>query len=217
MRYIHSVGVHEKFVASGEYTHHHSQWCIHQLPDGAWMMRVDWDKRRVDGTSVLLEAWRSPIAEGGYVERFDMWGFADGRYPIRHIKGRYFVVNNTLEVSLQIEKQPQHIQSHPFSTDMRLVPDMPLFWGYMTAHTTQTIVSCLFDFHSPHGFFPVMLQPTVTSLGETIVSVAQTEHQTHHYQVDNRHIWVDNLGIVLAYEQDGVRCVVKNYARRKHR
>lgn len=215
MRYIHPVGIHEKFVASGEYDQHRSQWSVHQFPDGAWMMRVDWDKRQIDGTSIIIEAWRSPIAEGGNIDRFDIWGFADKRYPIQQVKARYFVVESTLEISLQIDKQPQLTQSHRFTSDMRLLPDLPLFWGYMTAKSAQIIVSCLFDFASPQAFSPVMTQPIVTPLGEETLTIAEKAHITQRYQLDNRHVWIDSLGIVLAYEQDHVRHVVKNYARRK--
>ncbi len=80
MRYLHPVGPHEVFVGSGTYVTRRDgkplslveHWTIHELPDGAWLMRVDRDGREGDGRSELIEAWRPPGAEEGRVERFDV-------------------------------------------------------------------------------------------------------------------------------------------------
>ncbi len=59
MRYLHAISPAEMFIASGSYQNADrktiQQWTIHQLPDQAWMIRVDHIPQ-----NILIEAWRSP-------------------------------------------------------------------------------------------------------------------------------------------------------------
>lgn len=80
MRYLHPVQMHEQFVASGEYavlargtaTQITELWSIHQLPDGAWFVRVDSDWLTEQGTLILAEALLTPGDGGGMtLDRID--------------------------------------------------------------------------------------------------------------------------------------------------
>lgn len=214
MRHIHPVGIHEKFVASGQYEQAHISWSIHQFPDEAQMIRLDRDMRLIDGTSILIEAWRSPIAEGGNIERVDVWGFAGYPHRIQQAKARYFIADGSLEVSVQINQQPQHTASQPFLADMVLAPDLPVFWGYALRANKPNWVSCLFDFDDEHAFLPMIHAKTIHLLGDDVVYLGETAHPVQKYWLDNHLVWIDDLGVVLMYEGDNQHHRVKNYARR---
>jgi hypothetical protein len=66
MRYLHAISPVESFIASGSYhdgLHVSQKWTIHQLPDQAWMIRIDHIRQ-----NILIEAWRSPERK---IERID--------------------------------------------------------------------------------------------------------------------------------------------------
>ena len=79
MRQLHPVSLHEKFLASGLYTHLRDErpaateeWTIHELPDGSQIVRVDIEDNAEQSRAmtILIEAWRTSEAK---VERFDVW------------------------------------------------------------------------------------------------------------------------------------------------
>ncbi|MCB9454595.1 MAG: hypothetical protein H6671_01255 [Anaerolineaceae bacterium] len=89
MRVLHAVKPHEQFVASGIYQHQEDgkavgtteQWSVHELPDGAYLIRVDYDAREERGLTVLVEALTLPGRVHEF-ERFDTHQISPG--------GRYF-------------------------------------------------------------------------------------------------------------------------------
>jgi hypothetical protein len=220
MRYIHPVGIHEKFVASGQYQHPNIiTWSIHEMPDGAWMIRLDHDGRATDGTSLLIEAWRSPIAEGGKIGRFDIWGYGGAQHAIKNVRARYFVIDNMLEASIQFDKNPQTVQSIPYPANALLMPNMPLFWGYAIHHLSNSgkgvIFSCTPNFDLPETFLPTAHERGVLSLGDDEILVSNKHITAKKFLMDDNHlVWTDDLGVVLAYITNNTTEVIKNYARR---
>ena len=77
MRVLHPVTLREKLVASGIYRYlrggellkGEEHFSIHELPDGSWFVRIDYDWRVLDGTSQLIEALIDPLASGGRFQR----------------------------------------------------------------------------------------------------------------------------------------------------
>lgn len=90
MRSIHAVRQHETFVASGAYEHEGANgqrldvtelWSIHQLPDGARLVRVDVERQR--GQVILCEAW---VGTDGKIAHCDFLSYAGGqRYDARYL------------------------------------------------------------------------------------------------------------------------------------
>jgi hypothetical protein len=84
MRYLHAVGLYERFLASGSYINDNTgeiieQWTAHALPDGAWLIRVD---RILQ--NILLEGWRSPQ---GIMERIDVFRLQTPTVRITYMRG----------------------------------------------------------------------------------------------------------------------------------
>lgn len=77
MRVLHPVTIREKPVASGTYRYlrggellkGEEHFSIHELADGSWFVRIDYDWRVLDGTSQLIEALIDPLASGGRFQR----------------------------------------------------------------------------------------------------------------------------------------------------
>ncbi|MBZ0278421.1 MAG: hypothetical protein K8I60_19900 [Anaerolineae bacterium] len=80
MRALHNVKATEKFVASGIYQYEingrpagiSEQWSVHELPDEAHLIRVDYDAREHDGLTVLVEALTAQPPHWDHLERFDV-------------------------------------------------------------------------------------------------------------------------------------------------
>jgi hypothetical protein len=225
MRHIHPVGIQEKFVASGRYHHPYViHWTIHEMPDGAWMIRLDQDGRETDGTSLLVEAWRSPIAEGGKIARFDIWGYGGKMHRIQQVKARYFIADNTLEAGIQFGNSPQTTQSIPFPKNAILIPDIPLFWGFaippiMAQGGKGTIFSCLINFDIPEAFSATITEKEILSFGDDEIHIGDKRTPAKKFLMDANHfVWIDDLGVVLAYiNTNSTTEVIKNYARRPKR
>ncbi len=83
MRYLHAVGLSERFLASGAYITDANvlveQWTAHALPDGAWLIRVD----RIP-QNILLEAWRS---SSGAIERVDAFRLQSPTLRVTYMRG----------------------------------------------------------------------------------------------------------------------------------
>lgn len=227
MRYIHPIGIHEKFVASGTYFHADgdktiTEWSIHEFPDGAWMLRLDRDGRGADGMSMIAEVWRSPIAEGGKVARFDIWGFSD-KQQAHQVKARYFVVDNALEMSVQIDDESQQIQSLHFPLNGVLLLEMPLLWGFATRQMagqggSGRTFTCSLNVDDPSTLLPVAYEEDamVEWAGEFELPVGNTKLVTQCYKTPYRWLWLDDLGVAVAYGQTQDEPIfVQHYARRK--
>ncbi|MBC8098510.1 MAG: hypothetical protein H7Y11_03640 [Armatimonadetes bacterium] len=76
MRTLHSVQMHERFVASGKYQTHaptltnSERWSIHQQPDDAWLVRSD--EEQTDVGYCLTEAYISAPGAALQIERLDL-------------------------------------------------------------------------------------------------------------------------------------------------
>jgi hypothetical protein len=146
MRQIHPVGFHEKFVASGIYTEYQQdvptgkveRWSIHELPDGAQLIRVDYDWSKY--SSVLIEAWRSPASR---VERIDIhfWG-AEKNGGIRG-EATYLFEADTVQVGYTIDGKPR--QQEEVALPSKYVPSVhsTLFFGFTIADVSVANGDCI--------------------------------------------------------------------------
>lgn len=94
MRYLHPLSPVERFIASGTYRDHKQnpsqKWTIHQLPDQAWIIRIDHIFQ-----NILIQAWRSPESQ---LERVDIRTLNP---PPRRIN--YLVENGLIEYGHHIK------------------------------------------------------------------------------------------------------------------
>lgn len=225
MRYIHPIGIHEKFVASGTYLQTDTdkgltEWAIHEMPDGAWMIRLDRDGRNIDGMSMIAEVWRSPASEGGKIARFDIWSFSEKQHA-HQVKARYFVVDNILEMSVQIDDAPQQTQSLAFPNNGVLLLEMPLLWGFATWQmmgqgAVGKTFTCSLNIDNPSSLSPVAYEDNVIVewVNDVQVQIGNHDMITHRYKTPYGWLWLDDLGIVVAYGDPDNPYVVQHYARR---
>lgn len=115
MRYLHAISPVEMFIASGSYRDQHlnvsQQWTIHQLPDQAWMIRVDHVPQ-----NILIEAWRSPE---GSVERVDIRTLNPPPHRIN-----YLLENGQVEYGHTIGKDQRHQQSFDLPQPLLTLPSI---------------------------------------------------------------------------------------------
>lgn len=136
MRQIHPVGFHEKFVASGVYSYYEhgsprsaqEYWSIHELPDGGQLIRVDFP-------ILLIEAWVSPVQEGGRIERADLHylGNSHGRVKEQG-KASYVFESDKVQLGYTIENKPRQFEeiSLPANYLVEVFPSN-LFIGFTLA------------------------------------------------------------------------------------
>lgn len=107
MRQIHPLGWHERFVASGTYhwfgasgervPDSSEQWTVHALPDGAQIIRADRQTR--DEGVTLAHLWRSPLADGGRIERATLMTYPLTGKPSETLRTEYTFEPTEVRVS----------------------------------------------------------------------------------------------------------------------
>ncbi|GAB4346901.1 MAG: hypothetical protein Kow00117_23620 [Phototrophicales bacterium] len=231
MRYIHPVGGHEKFVASGIYHHQYDgvdtgtteSWSIHELPDGAWMIRVDEDYRAQDGSSVLIEGWRSPLTEGGQLLRVDIHAFSGKHDDIKQVRATYTVDEDVLQIGREINNGEREWYTLQLPAGYILSPECLIFAGFEVDElaTRQdkraSVIGYFPTFISDYAFKPVVYQPVARFIGDEQLTLGNKTYQARHFeQTESLHLWVDQHTILLKYEAGDAShgAVLHQYAHR---
>ncbi|RMG84737.1 MAG: hypothetical protein D6712_10770 [Chloroflexi bacterium] len=225
MRYIHVVGPHEQFWAGGRYVHYIpdgsetyiEQWAIHRLPDDAFLIRVDRDGRQYDGHSILLEAWRSPDAEGGEIVRFDIHAFGQARDKVRQVRATYQVVDEMLHIGLSLNDAPREYTEMPLDNALLFPVLSPFLGEYLSALSMKgqsDVLRPKLSFDAPLAFTierytdkaSYLKQDTLTCCGRVFNATA------YSWQGDTA--WVDETGTLLKIIDDDIcRLELMDYAR----
>ncbi len=237
MRYLHPVAVHEVFVGRGTYRYYANEaptglvehWMIHELPDGAWFMRVDKDGRYTDGRSELIEAWRSPE---GHIERFDIRAFGAQADPYQQVRATYTIEEgNLLHVGRSFDGGSQQQGTFEIPTDHVVQPGSYLFFGYalpaIVERAPLMMVSRFGFTDDPASSFNVgMTTPSLTYYDEGEVTVDGKPTLARHYlaaasadvdgqrQTQHHHYYIDRHNIFLKHAAPGMRVQLERYAHR---
>lgn len=237
MRYIHPVGLNEAFVASGKYIHHQNgqptgafeEWAIHQLPDGARMIRVDMDARAIRGRGTLIEAWQNP---DGRVERVDINAFGQADDEITQVRATYNLYPDYAEIGRTLGEGPRRYDEIQLPADYVIYPGSMLFLGFAVVQTADLTMDdpkgATILTHDPQLKADTALQPetytqTAVNLGEETVTIGNKTFQAWHYErliphydVLLPHLWVDKHGVLLRHDtpESSSHVTITNYARR---
>lgn len=235
MRYLHAVGVSERFVASGVYVHHledrptgtSEQWSIHELPDGAQMIRVDDDHRKRDGSSVLIEAWREPERSGGHIARVDLHGFGGKDAEISDVRASYIVNENVLEFGRSVDKGDREYDELALPETYILSPESLIFGGFevdelATRGVETPVIGYLPAFVSEQAFSPLSYPQGATFIEERTMIVAGKPYMARMFEQINplsgeqTTLWVDRHEVLLQYRSADGRhsAILTDYARR---
>jgi hypothetical protein len=237
MRYMHPVGLHEKFVASGVYVHYKDgistggmeEWMIHEQPDGAHKIRVDEDGRAHDGGSVLIEAWRSPDIEGGHIERFDIHAFGANGDPIQQLLATYTIVDDKfLEAGRTIDDHAREQFELTLPEDYIVTPKSLIFTGYEAYHLALEtgdavpIVSYFPTLMNDYAYKPVVYNLSGEFIKQDVIAVDGVEIEARLYEqvnpVDNSKtlVWIDGHQTLLKFQTPDGRhsAELTRYARR---
>lgn len=237
MRSLHPVGVTENFVASGVYTHMENgtaigsqeHWSIHELPDGAWLIRVDDDWRERNGSSVLIEAWRSPEAAGGRIERFDIHAFGAKDDDIKEVRAKFTFIDDYLEVGRTVnngERQQFELAlPHPYV----VAPESLIFGGFEAAmlatnpEIAMSVVSYIPTFLTEAtAFRPSVYEQAAQLIGENTVQIGKSQYETRIFAqgikpgAPTLKLWIDRYDVLIKYENDdgSHSATLTQYARR---
>jgi hypothetical protein len=238
MRYLHVVGAHEKFVASGVYVHYQDgeatgtleHWSIHELPDGAQIMRVDDDWRDVDGSSVLIEAWRSRPGDGGRIERFDVSAFGARGAAVQRVRATFSFTGDHLDVGHSIDDTPRRQLEMQLPPGYIVAPEGLIFGGFEAAELArypgeeQPVVSYLPTFLTAEAAFRPVVHRQRVEIGaaDEVIELGGKSYPAHRLHQHSSlapevlTIWTDRHNVLLKYHVDDQRhsAVLTHYARR---
>lgn len=236
MRHLHPVGPAERFVASGVYSHYEGstatgtieRWSIHELPDGAQLIRVDDDHRERDGSTVLIEAWRSPEAEGGRIERFDIHALGGSDAPVKEVRATYMLTEaERMSVGISLDKGERQQHEAQLPAGHLISPESLIFAGMeveeLAARGVETpVVGYLPVFIEEQAFHPVTYYQTARFIEEKDITVGSKTYRARGYDQHSKlhekvtRLWVDAYGILLTYNTSGEshNAVLTEYARR---
>ena len=240
MRYLHKVNQHEKFVASGIYIHQQDgkatgtieHWSIHEQPDGAQFIRVDDDWRKYDGSSVLLEAWRSPYVDGGYIERVDINAFAPKNAEIKQVRVTYTINETHLEIGRTIDNNERGFFDLALPESYILSPESLIFGGLEVVELSLRsgeefpVISYLPTFlNDTISFRPVVHQQSAHFLKNDTITVdgkalqARCFEQLSSANDEKLLLWIDDNDILLQYKSGDGRhsAILSQYSRRRER
>lgn len=129
MRRLHPVSLREKFIASGTYHFYDSSdvllpyaehWSVHEVGEGAEFIRVDHDGRAHNGSSILIEALRSP---DGRVVRFDLRAYGGEDDAVKLARASYIAGDFSVQVQRFLDNAPgmQREEKPPYAHSL-LIP-----------------------------------------------------------------------------------------------
>lgn len=163
MRHIHPIGLQEKFVASGIYTYYRNAeltglleiWNIYQLPDNAYLVRIDWDGRKDSAfqSSMLLEAWYAPDELGENLGHLEIYAYGAPFDPIKVVKASYTFFDDFVQISRKLDDRPPVIDEQVWSPDWVFLPTgTRLLTGFATARYALRADTAVKTFYSQHHF-----------------------------------------------------------------
>ena len=183
MRYLHSVSLHEKFVASGVYKPFQDgqpidgiieYWSIHELPDSARFVRVDVDGRDGgDKRSQLFEAWYSPQ---GNLERFDIRAYGVPNDKLKQLRATFTLNNNYVEIGYNLNTQERVFEEIKLPENGVLLPQSIFFYGYLLAQASISITAVTYTLNFLDAQFNVLTKEYISSQnGERVFTLRDTE------------------------------------------
>lgn len=237
MRYLHKVNQHEKFVASGIYIHYRNgqatktreHWRIHEQPDGAHFIRVDDDWRDDDGSSVLIEAWRSPLAEGGRIERVDLTAFGPKSAEIKQVKATFTANNEFLDIGRTIDDNDREYFEMRLPDGYILSPESLIFGGFEVAELALRqgenvpVISYLPTFLNESASFRLVVhQHSAIFLQNETLTVDGKPLETRCFEQvsavngEKMRLWIDEHDILVKYmsEDEQYSALLTQYATR---
>lgn len=231
MRYLHPVGAHEVFVGSGTYvtrqggvvTGAPEHWTIHELPDGAWFIRVDRDGREVDGRSELIEAWRSPIDEGGQIERFDVVASNKVGDVPRRAQVTYSRMGEQVSVGRSLDSDERVFDEVDIPLGVGVQPGAYVFIGALLAGDVSSV---LWRYGIDRGYVADVGTVSVVRGESVSLHISGREHEALLYDggwllnlggVSGNVVryWVDSHGIMLQCAVGELVVTLERYSFRR--
>jgi hypothetical protein len=148
MRQIHPVSFHETFVASGVYNDFYEgvpagrveKWTIHELPDGAQLIRVDLDWSE---WSLLVEGWRSAPENGKRIEHLEIHFLGTKRGGVKHGKASYLIDGDSVHLSCNVDGEPQQDKEILLPSNCIVSAAPTLFFGLTMVEIAQANGNCV--------------------------------------------------------------------------
>jgi len=240
MRYLHPVTLSERFVASGVYRLSDADgqidriveyWSIHEMPDGAHFARVDVDGRDGgDGRSLLIEAWRSPLHEGGRIERFDVLASGAPGDAVQQVRATYTRFDDHMEIGRTVGGEPRQYDELDLPAACIVFPAARVFVGELIEQaaicSADEFPVFLYDHHfnddsAFQGFIHqdaanyVKDGSLTTDSHEKLARCYRWQHPPPTLAIGETLVWLDDHNMLLALEMEsGQRILLTNYARR---
>ncbi len=211
MRYLHHVSANEKFIASGVYqqyqgqtlTRYQESWTMHEVGDGAQLIRIDQDARYTGTWSRLAEILISPEDR---VERVNILFAQSGTDKPYHLLKTDYVF---LEAYVQITRRVD--DAEPDYTEIAIAPnlfvrliDFSLLWGkslLKSAAANTGELPVFVPFHKPGmppGQIVKGMLPEIEDTAEEMLDIGQKSFPTIRYRTrGDRVVWLDEHGIPL--------------------
>jgi hypothetical protein len=235
MRQLHPLAFHEQFTASGIYIYEQNglsagiteAWTVHQLPDKSHLIRVDRDARPTAlGTSVLLEALRDEV---GHILRFDLHLYNPNGQSVKQAKASYTIFDDHIQIGRQINDQPRLEEETEIPANTVINPPMYIFTG-SAVRQIITLGGSQIPIFLPNITEPdnnQVLSGIIEKRSALLVGAETITHSgepipVNRYQFiggnDNEQsvLWLDETGLLIAYEYQSWRITLKNLARSKN-
>lgn len=240
MRYIHPPRLHEVFVASGMYTFQFEgkprglveHWTIHEQAGGAQVIRVDRDDRKDYGITTLVEAWRSPIMDGGRIERLDIFLRKDRRGLAGEVRGSYSFFGDSMQWQLIVDGEERPNEELALPPGYVVVPPVTFFEGfarYQAAQQPDAVIPAAYF----HHFGPINIdslqavvgsmrvrpvEATTRQINGRDIAVTRCDYDSYDPLVWSKvwyysgTVWVDEHGVLIEQPEQSV--TLTQYARR---
>jgi len=227
MRRLHPVLPAESFVASGVYRYtalgEVEHWSVHGQPGGALLLRVDRDRRAVDGRSLLIEAWATPA---GAVERFSLRAYGGPGDSFRVARADFVLNGLRVEVGHSLDGAPRQDSVLALPAPACACPDAVSFRGQAVrcavrqASSVVLVTHTAFDGEQPFSgaAVPAASLPVWAESGAVSVDGREIPAQRWRWPgvpgFDGE-LWLDAHGAVLRHTRpDAVEITLARYARR---
>jgi hypothetical protein len=241
MRQIHPVGFHEKFVASGTYSHYLDGelsglvelWSIHELPDQEQIARIDWDGRNavIHQDSMLLEALFAPGEPGEKMERLLVHAYGRPTDPIKIARVTYTFFDDYVQTSREFDNQVSLIDEQEWSSENVVQPaGTRLLMGFALARYALKAGTKVKAFsYNPvlkdnSAFEGVFCERIVQFIGDATLTIADKTYPARGYEgltpdetlKREAMVWLDKHNVLLRHKSFWVDgdVILTQYARR---
>jgi len=222
MRYLHPIGLKEKLIALGEYSAQSNErvlgiverWSIHQQPDGARLIRADF-QRDVDSYYTLSEVWVSPPASGERIERLDVL--------LQRVKSAqsnritYQFLDDHVEIGRTIASGDRLYEEYELPKGYIVTPYVEAARGAALVKaalnpaeswliTPQYVFSTALENDPKEAFKPLISKLIVRAFGKEEITIDGKRYHATRYEYGYDHLQeqriylVDDNNIVLKYE-----------------